>query len=44
LASLGALSSIADGWPVLALIPGLLWLAALVGGSGRRLRVTASED
>ncbi|MHA6833692.1 HupE/UreJ family protein [Ralstonia pseudosolanacearum] len=44
LASLGALSSIADGWPVLALVPGLLWLAALVGGSGRWLRVAASED
>lgn len=44
LASLGALSSIADGWPVLALIPGLLWLAALASGSQRRLRVAASED
>ncbi len=44
LASLGALSSIADGWPVLALIPGLLWLAALVGEGQRRFRAAASED
>ncbi|MBT1539020.1 HupE/UreJ family protein [Ralstonia solanacearum] len=44
LASLGALSSIADGWPVLALIPGLLWLAALASGGQRRFRVAASED
>ncbi|AXW64589.1 hypothetical protein CJO94_23680 (plasmid) [Ralstonia solanacearum] len=44
LASLGALSSIADGWPVLVLVPGLLWLAALVGGGERWLRVAASKD
>ncbi len=44
LASLGALSSVADGWPVLVLVPGLLWLAALVGEGGRRLRVAASEE